>query len=398
MLGGAQNGLIGEAAQIVKEEGPQGLLKGVGPRVGWMALGGYIFFGVYEQCIRLLTTIYHPIDDGGDQSNVLSSNEHAHELAIASEIAAEAKEARKKALTRHESQTQQHVPSSVALLAGGLAGMVIDFALYPIDTLKTRTIQGLATEIKGTHATPAGYQGLSGLFPRLVELRGLWHGIGAAMLPAIPSASVFFVTYEGVKDKLAGDAEEELSFVEHSIAAATAEAACVTIRVPAEFVKLKLQSSQSSSLANAISSAWKQGGLLALYRGFGATLCLDLPFALLQFPLYEDLKARLANRRLAMGDDSTAPAANGAVAGALAGATAAFFTTPLDVMRTRHVLYEGERQSLLSTVMRIHKMDGLRGFWRGVLPRTIYMAMGGTLYSGTYSYCTAVLTKILSRE
>ena len=65
-------------------------------------------------------------------------------------------------------------------------------------------------------------------------------------------------------------------------------------------------------------------------------------------------------------------------------------------MRTRHVLWEGEQQALSHTVRRIYAHDGLRGFWRGVFPRTVYMALGGTLYLGTYSYCSTVMMRVFA--
>lgn len=33
------------------------LFSGMGPRVGWMTIGGCIFFGVYEQCMLVLTQV-----------------------------------------------------------------------------------------------------------------------------------------------------------------------------------------------------------------------------------------------------------------------------------------------------------------------------------------------------
>ena len=39
---------------IAAEEGVAGLFKGIGPRVGWITLGGYIFFGAYEKSMELL--------------------------------------------------------------------------------------------------------------------------------------------------------------------------------------------------------------------------------------------------------------------------------------------------------------------------------------------------------
>ena len=56
-------------------------------------------------------------------------------------------------------------------------------------------------------------------------------------MPAIPSAAAFFYTYEGVKNKLESD-----SATACCAAAASAEAASCMLRVPAELIKLKMQS------------------------------------------------------------------------------------------------------------------------------------------------------------
>ncbi|QCD84767.1 solute carrier family 25 [Vigna unguiculata] len=39
---------------IIKEEGPRAFLKGIGPRVLWIGIGGSIFFGVLESTKRFL--------------------------------------------------------------------------------------------------------------------------------------------------------------------------------------------------------------------------------------------------------------------------------------------------------------------------------------------------------
>jgi len=42
--------------RIYQEEGISRLLSGMGPRVMWISIGGFVFFGVYEDARRLLTT------------------------------------------------------------------------------------------------------------------------------------------------------------------------------------------------------------------------------------------------------------------------------------------------------------------------------------------------------
>ena len=49
--------------------------------------------------------------------------------------------------------------------------------------------------------------------------------------------------------------------------------------------------------------------------------------------------------------------------------------------------------SLSATVASIATQDGLKGFSRGILPRTMQMGLGGALYLGTHSYATSVLQR-----
>ncbi|EXB24794.1 hypothetical protein L484_005173 [Morus notabilis] len=57
MVQGSANqykGIFDCVQTIVREEGPPALLKGIGPRVLWIGIGGSIFFGVLESTKRLL--------------------------------------------------------------------------------------------------------------------------------------------------------------------------------------------------------------------------------------------------------------------------------------------------------------------------------------------------------
>ncbi|XP_021802869.1 S-adenosylmethionine carrier 1, chloroplastic/mitochondrial-like, partial [Prunus avium] len=58
MVQGSANqykGIIDCVQTIVREEGPPALLKGIGPRVLWIGIGGSIFFGVLERTKRFLS-------------------------------------------------------------------------------------------------------------------------------------------------------------------------------------------------------------------------------------------------------------------------------------------------------------------------------------------------------
>ena len=149
------------------------------------------------------------------------------------------------------------------------------------------------------------------------------------------------------------------------------------------------QASRRVSLPTLFRQRGMGGGMAQLYRGLAPTLALDLPFALVQLPAFEHLK-----RRFGADDDAAGGGAAGgsvradALAGAAAGGLAAALTTPLDVLRTRHVLRSaggGGDPSFLATARHILRAEGMRGLLRGVVPRTVYMSLGGVLYLGTYS-------------
>ncbi|CAG8434350.1 1361_t:CDS:2 [Diversispora eburnea] len=47
-------GVLNTFNRILSEEGPKSLFKGIGPRVLWISIGGYIFLGVYEKSKKTL--------------------------------------------------------------------------------------------------------------------------------------------------------------------------------------------------------------------------------------------------------------------------------------------------------------------------------------------------------
>ena len=65
--------------------------------------------------------------------------------------------------------------------------------------------------------------------------------------------------------------------------------ACL-VRVPTEVVKLNLQTSRYRGPIECIKSVFNTDGLRGIYRGFNTTLIREIPFSIIQFPLYEQIK------------------------------------------------------------------------------------------------------------
>lgn len=92
--------------------------------------------------------------------------------------------------------------------------------------------------------------------------------------------------------------------------------------------------------SEAVLDIWQTKGIRrGFYAGFGSFVLRDIPFAAIQFPLYELLKMLsirfIAMRKGTAEDQTEMPKILNSVNGSIAGATSGFLTTPLDVLKTR---------------------------------------------------------------
>ncbi|XP_048878989.1 S-adenosylmethionine mitochondrial carrier protein isoform X3 [Brienomyrus brachyistius] len=210
--------------------------------------------------------------------------------------------------------TMERREFTASLVAGGIAGMSVDLTLFPLDTIKTRL---------------QSQQG----FARSGGLRGIYAGVPSAAIGSFPNASAFFVTYEATKSLLGARGAPHAAAPTHMLAASLGEIVACLIRVPTEVVKQRAQAGPSSGTLQVLLQTLRQEGFWGLYRGYGSTVLREIPFSLVQFPLWEYLKSLWSRRQ-----GHTLYSWQAAVCGAFAGGVAAFVTTPLDVAKTRIML------------------------------------------------------------
>ena len=67
------------------------------------------------------------------------------------------------------------------------------------------------------------------------------------------------------------------------------KAAC-SIRVPTEIIKQRMQTGVHDSAIGAVRHIVQSEGILGFYSGFKITIFREIPFAFIQFPIYEQLK------------------------------------------------------------------------------------------------------------
>jgi solute carrier family 25 S-adenosylmethionine transporter 26 len=172
------------------------------------------------------------------------------------------------------------------------------------------------------------------------------------------------------------------------VAASAGEIAACTVRVPTEVVKQRAQATQyKSSLAalQAILSQRKDIGIgrvwKNLYQGWSITVMREVPFTVIQFPLWEGMKEW---KKKKTGEERVS-ALDSAVFGSISGGIAAAITTPLDVLKTRMML-STEKQQLFKLLQRILRDSGPRAFVAGIGPRILWISAGGAIFLGTFQW------------
>lgn len=435
MIGhGSSEGAFATMRQILRNDGAGALFRGLLPGVGWMTMRGKsrspispvpthappppppptvslllveALFSLVSTCVAALLGVCARVDaeDHLERAAEAEGGSAARPRLVAPMGPATAPTmaptmARTRTATPAESPALQLVEAPLTpLLSGALAGVMTDGVLYPIDALKTRAISNM---------------------PRPARPSALFAGINVALLPAVPASACFFLTYERMKSVSAdANLEPRTSWF---LAAAVAETLTCTVRVPFEQLKIQLQARRTESALRELLRRYEGGKLLSLYRGLGATLLLDLPFALIQFPLFEAMRSRFAQRHVAGDGSAPSPTAlDGAMAGSLAGGLAACATTPLDVtsitphfpalfvspdVSSQFDAQDATRLAAAHTdataaelawqlVAHHHRsyrqLRRLLGLLAGVLPRTVYMSLGGIIYLGSYSLFNSML-------
>ncbi|KAG0359519.1 hypothetical protein BGX24_005763, partial [Mortierella sp. AD032] len=230
--------------------------------------------------------------------------------------------------TTHSSTV--HVPeiaTSGRFLAGGVAGLVSQFSIYPLETIKTRIMSS-------TVRAKAG---------------------------AAPSSQATNITTTTSASSLASSSALASGAGTGTGAAAAARKACIR------------------SVAR---DMWQQAGLRGFYRGLGPSLVGIFPYAAIDLSVFETLKFGYMRWKAGLheGEEGSEEKsldrpsvfvllACGTVSGSV-GATSVY---PLSLVRTR-LQAQGTPQhpqtytSTLDVFRKTYELDGIRGFYKGMVP------------------------------
>ncbi|XP_056649140.1 S-adenosylmethionine mitochondrial carrier protein homolog [Diorhabda sublineata] len=270
-----------------------------------------------------------------------------------------------------------------SFVGGGVAGLVVDMVLFPLDTIKTRL---------------QAQQG----FQRAGGFKGIYKGIGPQAIGSAPQAALFFLTYETVKYYSESLVPNYAAPGVHMFGAALAEVTACLIRVPMEVVKQRrqTQSNNKSSLKIALSAYKHEGIVKGLYRGFGSTIMREIPFSIIQFPVLEGLKK---NYRIYFKNNIPLESWEVAICGSIAGGFSAAVTTPLDVAKTRIMLADRKQiktgdMTVRRILAQVYATEGFKGLFAGFVPRVMWITLGGCIFFGSYDFAKGTCLQLIDGE
>ncbi|KAL2707634.1 Mitochondrial RNA-splicing protein MRS4 [Kluyveromyces marxianus] len=284
-------------------------------------------------------------------------------------------------------------PLSYQLLAGAFAGIMEHSIMFPIDALKTRMqavseMKAAAASSGSAAAAASAVRGSSVAradtilqqISRISSTEGslaLWRGVQSMVMGAGPAHAVYFATYEFCKENLIDakdiNTHQPLKTAMSGVAATVAADALMN---PFDTIKQRLQlqsKSKDSSMWRMAANIYRNEGAKAFFYSYPTTLAMNIPFAALNFVIYE------SSTKFFNPTNAYNPWIH-CLCGGIAGATCAAVTTPLDCIKTVlqvrgsdsvHIQSFKNADTFKKAATAIWQTYGWRGFWRGLQPRVI---------------------------
>ncbi len=290
-------------------------------------------------------------------------------------------------------------------MAGAVAGMGEHMVMYPVDTIKTR-MQALAHP--GMQLDKSLARAMKSARHR-EGIRGLYKGVTAVALGAGPSHALYFASYEAAKQLYGGNepGHQPIATAAAGVTATVVNDACMT---PWDVVKQRMQVSHSpyGGVLQCVRETYRAEGARAFFKSFWTTLVMNVPYTAIHFATYESCKTYFSSggapdrpdrpddpddpddpdRR--QGGDQEETLAVQLGAGGIAGGLAAFWTTPLDVVKTRlqlegvHSATRYETIAVRPIMTKIMQDEGLNVLFRGWQPRVLFHIPSAAICWGIY--------------
>ena len=256
------------------------------------------------------------------------------------------------------------------LFSGGVAGMVSRTCTAPVDRMKVILQAG-----KPGVPPPGMGEVVRQVLAEGKGFRAFFRGNGANCVKVAPETGVKFVAFDVYSKMLAQD-PSNVTVAERFVAGGLAGATGQTAIYPLEIAKTRLalcKPGRYRGLGHCLSSVRADEGIRALYSGLGTSVVGIIPYAAIDLACNSILKEIVSQRLDAEGAEPSVPVLLGC---GISSSTAAMLATyPINIVRTRLQIAGMEEGAVVpkpwEVVRETMKADGMRGFYRGLLPNMI---------------------------
>ncbi|CAG0924018.1 unnamed protein product [Notodromas monacha] len=298
------------------------------------------------------------------------------------------------------------------LFAGVSGGVASTLILHPLDVVKTRfavddgkTTSRAATKADGVFASLR-------MIVRGEGVSGLYRGVMPNVCTAGIGWGLYFYAYDSMKRWLKGpdcDQTKILSPGQHLVAAAWAGGLSLIALNPISVVKTRIIIQKQSPRAlvasggggttsvhytnslDAFLKIYKFEGLRGLYKGLVPGFC-GVIHGSLQFMAYEELKIQ-CNTFYSRPRTSSLSTSEYLACAAVSKMFAAVLTYPHQVVRARMQDQYKSYSGLMDVVYKTFREEGLRGFYKGLVPNLMHVTPNICLVFLIYEQLTARVDK-----
>lgn len=242
-------------------------------------------------------------------------------------------------------------------------------------------------------------------------VRTLYRGLGITLLMAVPSNVVYFSGYEFLRDS--SPLRENYPVLNPLLCGSVARILAATTVAPLELIKTRIQAVPSGSAPKSSSDVFKMvvqnsmneiksKGVSSIFKGLGLTLWRDVPFSGIYWSTYEYV-THLLKTNSVLNEQNNLLSSDAAlflrsfVGGSIAGVTAAIFTNPFDVGKTRlQVSFEDDKNmgtlstkakqkdSIFKFITQIYRNEGFGALYVGLIPRCLKIAPACAIMISSY--------------
>jgi len=201
------------------------------------------------------------------------------------------------------------------------------------------------------------------------RVRGLWRGVTPSVARTVPGVGLYFSVLHAIKtrwDVTQPSASQSL------VIGAASRTIAGSILLPFTVIKARYESGffGYTGIGNAFVAIYRIEGVRGLWSGMCATVMRDAPFSGLYLMFYNEAKKSAMERRASVAPWLPVPTLH-FLCGLWAGALASVVTQPPDVLKTHMQLNPQMHRKVTTTLLFVYRKNGVKGFFRGLVPRTM---------------------------